>query len=128
MIHVPAMSKFMHHHTVQNLARHEPQKTVEIQIPVHSTASPSGRLKPDCNPTVSHADFLRLVRNPLRNNLFSLPFDFAYFFIRQKPHLLSRLNLTILFLNLLCYPLFFSQQKLLRRSFHSSIRSFERLT
>ena len=35
MIHVMAVNQFMHHCAVQNLWRHEHQKTVEVQIPVH---------------------------------------------------------------------------------------------
>lgn len=124
MIHVLTMAQFMHLHTVQNLLRHEYQKTVEIQIPVLSTASPSGRLKPDCNPAVSYADFLCPVRNSLRDTLFRLSFNFADFHITQHSKRSSFFLFPILLFQILCNPVFFRKKKLLYRAFTGSIRSF----
>ena len=118
------MAEFMNHYTIHNFWWHYNKQTVEIQIPVPSTASPSGRLKSDCNTTISHANLICLVLDPLRNYLMSLLFYLFYFICRKKPERLCFRLFPIMFFQMLCNPVLFRKKKLLHRTFAGSIRSF----
>ena len=90
VIHVLAMTKLMHHHTVNHLVGHQHQQTIKVQIPLGGTAPPAGSLIPDGDPPVTDTDPFSVKFNFLRNDFQRPVCQFLNLLPRKRRKLILR--------------------------------------
>ena len=108
MIHVLSMTQLMNHNAVQNLKRHQNQKTIKIQVAIPRTTTPSCFLKSYENPIVINTADSCIMLNSLLNHIPCFFLQFPDFALTQNSQSRCYFFLFLNLRNLFLYPFFFS--------------------